>query len=128
MPISEKTKYGTITITDHIYASIVEDVLEEENFSGIVWVSTKRGKVVTDALQSMKIGQAENEIVISLYIVVKFGISIKKICKEFADRLADKVVDACGNSELRILINVAGIKSKNIARRDVEVVFKYEAK
>lgn len=134
MAISEKTPYGNITITDSIFADIVKTALYNSGFYDTLWISTKRGKIISsEGFSPSAIApyikaelNDEGNAVITFYVVIKFGSSIKYVTNTFADYVKREFDDRCDITLSAVNITVAGIKSKNIARRKVEVSRIYE--
>ncbi len=134
MAINEKTSYGNITVTDSVFADIVKTALYNSGFYDTIWLATKRGKIISSeaASQSAIAPHIKAELndkgsaVITFYVVVKFGASIKYVTNTFADYVKREFDDRCDMPLSAVNITVAGIKSKNIARRKVEVSRIYE--
>ena len=63
---------------------------------------------------------------IEFSVIVRFGVSIKTVTHEFSDRIADSMLYILGIKPTKIIINIAGVKSKQIARRNTRTIYRYD--
>jgi uncharacterized alkaline shock family protein YloU len=60
-------------------------------------------------------------------IIVKFGSSISSITRKLADEIHREILTDLGLETTQITINIAGVRSRKVARRNAEVVYRYAA-
>ena len=114
-----------------IYRGIEALKLEEK-----LWLATPRGRQIgmvsrfTDNELSMYIDcffDDKNTIILEFNTIAKFGVSIKKVTKVLSDYIYESIKENFGNENMKITINIAGVKSKQKAKRNTKVVYRYEA-
>ena len=66
-----------------------------------------------------------NSVDIEFNIIVKFGTSIANITNDISDYVADTIYKKQGKKPNQIKIRIAGVKSRQVARRNLEVVKRY---
>ena len=69
----------------------------------------------------------KNTIILEFNTIAKFGVSIKKVTKVLSDYIYESIKENFGNENMKITINIAGVKSKQKAKRNTKVVYRYEA-
>ena len=132
MTLSRETELGTITISNMLFAQIIADSFKEESCLGKVWPSTKKGRQIgNDGKYNLSefAGNIEversfegNSVDIEFNIIVKFGTSIANITNDISDYVADTIYKKQGKKPNQIKIRIAGVKSRQVARRNLEVV------
>lgn len=134
MALSTRTDLGEIRISDHVVAGIITDIMEEPDFYGKVWPATERGREfgrgprIADSDFEIDIQTSADDlksITIEFSVIVKFGISIKTTTHSLADHITDNMLYILGTRPSVIIINIAGAKSKHIARRNTRTIYKY---
>lgn len=135
MSLYKTTNLGKIKISDNVFASIMRDGMQSEGCRGRVWPATKRGKQIgndvkinlNDFVSSIEVELDEfGRVSIDFSVIVRFGTSISKITDILSDYIAEKVKVITGEPPGQIKIRVSGVKSKQIARRNTEVIKTYE--
>lgn len=115
-----RTIYNAICLTnDEIY-------MANEN-AKIIGTKNKKGS--TNNLAS-KIVVLENEdtIDITFYVVFKFGTSIKSNAEIILNDIIDKLSNGFKGKNISLTMLVVGVKSKEIAKRDLVFKKSYEVK
>ncbi|MGF6375500.1 putative alkaline shock family protein YloU [Clostridiales Family XIII bacterium PM5-7] len=136
MALSKETALGKISISNTIFAGLILDSFHQEACEGKVWASTKKGKQIdiynkgamNEFSSTIEIDADEDgeNIEIEFSIIVKFGTSIKKITDYLSDDIAAKMLQQYGKKPIQVKIRIAGVKSRQIARRNLEVIKSYE--
>jgi Uncharacterized protein conserved in bacteria len=136
MTLVKDNDLGSITISNLIFAQIIFDGMMQPECKDMVWPATKRGRQVgivnkfTDNEFALYIDvdyDDEGRLVIEFNVIMKFGVSIKKITKILADYIAREIKLDCGKNPSIITINIAGVKSRHKAKRNTKVVYRYES-
>lgn len=132
MTLARETELGTITVSNLLFAQIIADSFKLDECKGKVWPSTKKGKQIGSDMKfnlSDFAGAIEVEdsasgdgIDIEFNVIVKFGTSIRSVSEAIADEVAKSIEQKHGRKPNRIKIRVAGVKSKQIAKRNLEVI------
>ena len=135
MTLSKETRLGTITISELLFAQIIADGFKLEGCKGKVWPATKKGRQIgsdskfnlSDFASAIEVEESAdgNNLDLTFNIIVKFGASISTIGDTLADEIAKSIEEKQGKKPNQIKIRVVGVKSKQIAKRDVEVVKNY---
>ena len=117
MAIEKNTDYGKVTIVDKVFEDALAALCQRPEFYDNIWLAQKPNVKV-------KYNQ-DNRIEMQFSVYVKFGQSIKAICKSFADKVASSVYKRIGEMPAIITVIVSGVKFNNMARRNMELVFEY---
>lgn len=135
MTLSKETKLGTITVSNVLFAQVIAESFVAESLKDKVWPATKKGRQIgNDAKFSLSefaghidvcASEDGNSIDLEFSIIIKFGTSIRNLTDTMADYIADTIYEKQGKKPHQIKIKVAGVKSKQIARRNLEVVKRY---
>ena len=136
MALIKNTELGGISVSDDILLDVLEKATTTGALKDLVWLSTSRGKVQStmrlvsdqDIINSIFITYDEKGgATLRFCVVVKFGVSIRTVTKELADEIAAMTKELTGIYPREITILIAGVRSKNIARRNLKVVYTYES-
>lgn len=133
MTLEKNTKLGKITLSKLYFAQIIAGSLQQPSCADKVWASTKRGRLIgagaklnlSDLASHIEIEQSEAGYALEFSVITKFGASIRQISDLLADDIAERLQTEQGEKPAQIKIRIAGVKSKQIARREVEVVKSY---
>ena len=98
MLYSEINGQGTVNIDDSVICQIIEETVEAE-FKGRVWISNKKSQVssfmtkfggrnVTDDIEMYL---ERGQVYVKMYIIIKFGLSIKGTTDELIQRLKETI-------------------------------------
>ena len=135
MTLSRETELGTISVSNILFAQIIADSFQQASCRNKVWPSTKKGRQIgSDAKFSISdfAGNIEVEpsfdgdsVDIEFSVIVKFGTSIRKLTDAVADYIADTIYQKQKKKPNQIKIRIAGVKSRQVARRNLEVIKRY---
>lgn len=135
MTLARETELGTITVSNLLFAQIIADSFKLDACKGKVWPSTKKGKQIgsdmkfnlSEFASAIEVEERaeEDNIELEFHVIVKFGTSIRTVCEAIADDVAASIEKKQGKKPSQIKIHVAGVKSKQIAKRNLEVVKRY---
>ncbi len=127
--INYQTENGNITLNEASYADIIS--VSAEDFSSRLMFSTPSGKPVaaghmrwkSSDFMSAEYIKALNSVNLTIYVVMRFGISFSDTLSEFSDIIRKNVKSITGTDVGRIKFKVTGVKSKKLVRRDIEFLF-----
>jgi len=135
MTLSKETELGTISVSNLLFAQIIADSFKLDGCKGKVWPSTKKGKQIgsdmkfnlsefanTIEIEETPDGESMN---LEFFVIVKFGTSIRTVCETIVDNVAESIEQKHGKKPGTVKIHVTGVKSKQIAKRNLEVVKHY---
>lgn len=134
MSYNKETELGDVKISDQIIAQIVSDAMNTDGISNKVWPATVHGRQIgllpkivdAEFASNMNVDNDGNDgLVLEFSVIVKFGESLKHITRLLADTISDNIKYLLGISPSMITINIAGVKSKQIAKRNTKAVYKY---
>ncbi|MDF2699318.1 MAG: hypothetical protein K0Q49_874 [Haloplasmataceae bacterium] len=113
LDINNKHKYGDINVNLQVLEVIASKATLEVD--GVASMHEKITKVVTDAFNrnhrsGVNAEIIKNGIVIDLYIDVKYGESIHKVCKKIQENVKQAVYNMTFLEISRIYVHVANIK------------------
>ena len=138
MALTRDTELGTISVANLFFAQIIADSFKLEDCKGKVWPATRKGRQIgspakfnlSEFANAIEVHESEHagRVDVEFNLIVKFGTSISSICERIADHTADLIEKRHGNRPHQIKIRVVGVKSKQIAKRNLEVVKTYELK
>lgn len=128
----EKTEYGNILIADTAIHKLVESVIE--NHKGKVFLTNSKGKRMNKVYRSVRGDQSSDvhvythhgKPVICVYLIIKFGLSIKDTTDKLTEELRQAYNNAMGEDPWKIKIVITGVMSKKLAKRNVEVETTYD--
>lgn len=136
MSLKIENELGQMKVSNTIISQIIYSGLANLNLENKIWPATSRGRQIgmvsrfTDSELSMYINCSfsdDGTLLLEFSTIVKFGVSIKKITKNLSDYIYDFIKESFGNEKLQITINIVGVKSKQKAKRNTKVVYRYEA-
>lgn len=136
MTLSKTTELGTITVSDIIFAQMIDRSLKLPDCRDKIWPATKKGRQIGNE-QKVNVSELAHEIEIepsfdgenveiTFYVIIKFGAGIKMITDTISEFIAETALQKLGRKPDVIRIRIVGIKSRNIAKRNLEVVKRYE--
>ena len=127
------TEWGTIQISKNAVGSILDRAMAP--LEDRAWIAGRRGMLgsLADAVgmgddyaELMMDVDADGRLTLSMDIIVRFGISIKAVTDGIIDTLRKGVTQLTGQPPRTIRIHVVGTLSKQLIRRDIEVVWNDE--
>lgn len=127
-----ETKYGKISFSQNIISRIVIEAVENSqgkadilNYKGkymnVVPGIASKMNIYDEEAGGIEITDTENGFQIRVYIVVKFGTSIKEVTGDIIDFIYKKTEEMTGQRPAKVTVVVTGTISRNIARRHIEV-------
>ncbi|MBR2546895.1 MAG: Asp23/Gls24 family envelope stress response protein [Eubacterium sp.] len=140
MAISIETELGEVKITRQVIAGIISDIMSEPGMSDRIWPATEHGHAIgkrsmiaeivdirdTDFASNIEVTTADSgEVTIEFSVIVRFGVSIKTLNRTLSDRIVNDMHYLLGVSPSVIIINIAGVKSRQIARRNTRTIYRY---
>ncbi len=138
MTISKTTELGTITVSNLIFAQIIEKSFQQKHCRGRVWPATSKGRQIgneqkfslSDFAHEINVEPSENGdgFELEFSIIIRFGTSIKLVTGIISDYIAETIEKKQGRKPDRIIIKIAGMKSRQIAKRNLEVIKEYGIK
>lgn len=127
-----KTNLGEIHFSQHIINKIVTDAVEtcgdkaaimhyKGKYMNVVPGLASKINLYDEGASGIHFNDKEDGIEISVYIVVRFGISIKMITEKIIDQIYANVEKIMGQKPKKVTVIITGTISKNIAKRHIEV-------
>lgn len=127
-----ETKFGDIHFSQNVINRIVTNALEEcGSKAELMHYKGKYMNVVPGLASKMNLydgesggiqfEKTEDGLEIRVYIIVRFGVSIKKITAQIIDRIYTDAEKILGEKPKKVTVTVTGTLSKNIAKRHIEV-------
>jgi len=118
---------GKIQFDENIIGNIIRKIAD--SFHGKVMLSGSRGRIKkntartrnSDDLTFMNMKKTNDGYVIDVYIVLKFGTSIRRTSHEFIDLIKEQVSQITEIPVNKVRIIITGMLSKNFTRRHIEV-------
>jgi len=137
LTILKETELGDISISDIMFAQVISECFKSEICSGRVFPATKKGRQIgNDQKYSISefAGHIETEksfdgesVDLAFSVIVKFGTSIRSLTDALGDDIANQLEKKLGQKPRQIVIRITGVKSRQIARRNLEVIKRYAA-
>ena len=111
-----ETKIGDVRFSQNIINRIAEKAVEDCNGNAIL--QNYKGGINAAAVELI---QDEESYDLKIYIVMKFGASIKKTTLEIIDSVYENAEKILPKAPRNVTVIVTGVLSKNIAKRHIEV-------
>lgn len=133
MSLNRRTSLGTVTVNDNVIAKIILRAVEKSD--GKLLLSSERGRIlgvasrvgVGDILGNFQIQEKENKYFLKFSGIIRFGSSIKNVTENVLDLVQEEMQQFFPTQGGEIILHIVGVKSKQIAERDIEVKREYEA-
>ena len=133
MTLNERTSLGLITVNDNVIAKII--LRAAEKAEGRLLLSSEKGRVlgvasrvgVGDVLGNFSIRAEEGRYILRFSGVILFGSSIRWVSETVLDAVAEEMKSFFPQYGGEVILHIVGIKSRQIAMRDIEVKREYEA-
>ena len=117
MPLHVANEYGKITLSDKVLEDAISRCCQEPALYDNIWLAPK-SNIVSGYNQ-----QGDIEVGFSVY--VRFGQSIKEIATKLSDSFALLLKNRFGKYPVLITVNVSGVKSQNLVRRNMDIIIRY---
>ena len=140
MAITTRTDLGEVRISKKIIADMISSILSDPELSGRIWPATEHGHAIGKRTKIAEIVDLRDsdfasnieadtdqagDVTVEFSVIVRFGESIRALTRTIADRIAETMQYTLGIKPAVIIINIAGVKSKQIARRNTRTIYKY---
>lgn len=133
MSLSRETQLGKITINDNVIAKSI--LKATAGVANKLYLSTEKGKILGSPLRvgtselagNIVIEEIDERYEITFYVIISFGSSIKNVTETVLNTLQEEMQSMFPNQGGVLRIKIVGVKSKNVAERDIEVKREYEA-
>ncbi len=117
MPLEKTTDYGKITVSDKVFEDEIARFCQQPKLYDRIWLAQK---------PNVKCAYDDNErIEIGFSVYVKFGESIKETTKTLSDKLAKLIYDRTGKYPGTVNINVSGVRSQTLVKRNMDLSYDY---
>ena len=137
LTVSKQTELGTISVSNLFYAQIIRESFEQESCLGKIWAATRKGRQIGSD-QKFSVGEfashieAENSFDgagadLEFSVIVRFGTSICKLTDDVCSYIAETLYEKQGRKPNQIKIHIVGVRSRQTARRSLEVIKRYAA-
>lgn len=126
MFIKIESENGPINIDRKIIEKIVKYTIIE--YPEVVSLTNSKGQassiisLISEDSHLVDISKNNTDIIVKIYIVIKFGASIKNTTYKLIDEIKNNIYSATNIMPNTVYIYIKGIKSKKIAKR--HLVFK----
>lgn len=127
-----KNKLGEIHFSHSIINKIVTEAIE--NCDGKVEILNYKGRYMNvvpgiasrmnlydEEAGGIQVKEEKSGLVITVYVIIHFGTSIKKATGKIIDYIYDNMEKKMGEKPRTVKIIVTGTLSKNIVKRHIEV-------
>lgn len=127
-----ETKIGNIHFSSNIINKIAEKAVEDcggkvmlHNYKGALmdvmpgWAS--KMNLYDESAASVEVLEIVDGYIMTIYVVIKFGTSIKEVTSQILDSIYENSEKILGQKPKHVKVVVTGVVSKNIAKRHIEV-------
>ena len=116
-----KTNLGDIRFSKNVMLKIVEDAISL--CDGSVYLCNYKGKYknVMRSSEEMIFAETPEGVEITIFVVVRFGTSIKQNSRKIIDYIYDNVEKVMGERPQKVTMIVTGVQSREIARRYIVI-------
>lgn len=127
-----KTEWGSVYVTKNAMGKVIKEAVS--GFDGKVAITNQKGKLASlvsrfgygNEISFMDIDCEEGYPTITVYVAIKLGTSIAATTNKLIEDIHEGFEKKLGFPPESVAIIVTGMISKNIARRNIEVVKKYD--
>ena len=127
-----ETKIGNIHFSSSIINRIAEKAVEGcggkamlHNYKGalkdVMPVMASKMNLYDESSASVEVSTFEDSYTMKIYVVLKFGTSIKESTAKIIDSIYENAEIILGTKPQKVTVVVTGVVSKNIAKRHIEV-------
>lgn len=120
---------GTIKINKHIFGKMAFDAIGLTE--GKVFAASEKGKQLSgiggsrpapgELSDHMIIREDDGTLYVEMYLIMSFGASIQKNTELIMNHMEKELTACFPKQPGRLLLKVVGVKSKQVAPRDIEV-------
>lgn len=127
MLIKNENELGSINLDKHVVEKIVK--FTTKDFPGIICLTNSKGqnRNMMNFLHKdrdsylIEVKKSGLDIHIKLNVILKFGVSINHVSHELIKHIKDNIYKATGTLPSTVSICIKGIKSKKLAKRNIEI-------
>lgn len=127
-----ETKLGDIHFSPNIVNKIAEKAVEGcggkvmlHNYKGalkdVMPVMASKMNLYDESAAGVEVTKLDDGYMMKVYVVIKFGTSIKTVTSEIIDSIYENAEIILGRKPERVTVVVTGVVSKNIAKRHIEI-------
>ena len=117
MALFRENDLGKITISQNAIETIIAKQCQSPKLYDRIWLAQK------PYIRTEMIDGGGWKLYFSVY--VKFGVSITEVCTDLADMVATYFKSGTGDYPETIIINVSGVKSDNLIKRNMDIIIDY---
>lgn len=122
-----ETEIGKVNITGLVLRKITKEVISR--YSEVAYIANDKGQtsnllhIISENKEAnlIQIKKLENKIEIKINIVLKFGVSISNTSSKIIAEIKKEIKDLTEIEVDSVMINIIGLKSKNIVKRDIQI-------
>lgn len=111
-----ETKMGKIHFSQSIVSKIAAKAVED--CRGKALLQNYKGGINAASVELIR---HEEDYELKIYIVIKFGTSIKQTTSQIIDSIYENTEKILGKKPQKVTVIVTGVMSRNIAKRNIEV-------
>lgn len=126
------TTHGNIHYDDNIIRKIISRGVDGFDGKVLLYNNTKRipgipaarnksGNLQTGNANTIRIVETDIGLEITVFVVVRFGASINEVTSGLIDYIYEYMEKIMRVSPVRVTVQVTGVLSKNLVRRNIEV-------
>ena len=135
MILMKETDFGMIAISKNVFAEIVEAALNQPGCAGVIWPTARGGNLLDrvlhftdpEVMKSIRVYSEEGTVKIEFSVIMKFGASIRAVTRKVSDYICERVREFLPEEPIQITVDIAGVRSKQVARRNTKTVYRYES-
>lgn len=133
MSLSKTNNLGTISINSSVISR--EILMTAVKVNEKLFLATEKCKILGqpkkvgpgELAANLNIEEVDGKVNLTFYVIMNFGASIKNATETILNDLEGTFKSMFPSQGGKIIIKIVGVKSKNIAPRDIEVIREYEA-
>lgn len=127
MALISVSELGVVTVNKDVLAKLVlDEILREEAY---LFPCNKNGKILkksfftgyNDMLNAIEIVEDKGRVEVTVYIVIKFGISINEQVNKLFDCIENTFEIICVDKPRRLTACIRGTYHNQLIRRNIEV-------
>jgi len=109
--MERNNEYGKIKITENVFHRIIKNA---------VWTTNEKVTLASER-KNIYIADDESSLNIEFRVIIRFGASIRINSNLIMNYLEDTLKPMQIGKPIHIVMRIVGIRSRNIAKRDIEV-------
>lgn len=118
-------EFGKVKINYNVISNIASHVIKKNK--NIIQITNYKGKTIdvmncfnknSDA-NFIDIKMINNKLTLKVYLIVRFGSSLSKLTSNLIEELKQVIFENTGIEISKVIINVKGIKSKRVDKRNI---------